>query len=118
MSQGQTASLYCEFNNFADLTPLVGFLFRVERAHPVPTFALILQREQDGSQANFGGVGEPSPLWTFDRTDTQPAIRAPEEDLRINLYGYDPGRIEHAWFEAGLRSIRYKNLGGRCRQGG
>ncbi len=43
-------------------------------------------------------------------------IRSPEDDTQINLYGYEPGRTGTVWFEAGLRSIRDKNLGGRCRQ--
>ncbi|MDQ0448646.1 hypothetical protein [Methylobacterium aerolatum] len=116
-SQGPDTTLYCEFNNFADVTPLVGFLFRIAGTGPSRSFALIVQREKDGSQRDFGGAGQPAPLWTLDTADTPPAIRAPEDDLRINLYGYDPETSGHAWFEAGLRSIRYRNLGGRCRQG-
>jgi hypothetical protein len=110
--------LYCEFNNFADQTPFVGFYFRVEGIPSAPAVSLLFQRERDGSQTNFGGQDGPSPQWAFDGSSSPPAIHAPEGDMQINLYGYDPREPGKIWFEAGLRSIRYKNLGGRCRQGG
>lgn len=109
--------LYCEFNNFADQTPLVGFYFRVEGVASAPAVSLLFQREQDGGQVNFEGQDGPSPHWDFDESGSPPAIHAPEGDMQINLYGYDPRKPGKVWFEAGLRSIRYKNLGGQCRQG-
>jgi hypothetical protein len=112
-----TSTLYCEFNNFADQTPLVGFYFRVEDVQPAPVVSLLFQRERDGSQAEFGGQNMPSPHWAFDDSGSPATIRAPEGDMHINLYGYDPRKPGTVWFEAGLRSIRYKNLGGRCRRG-
>ncbi|MGU3539858.1 hypothetical protein [Methylobacterium sp. A54F] len=112
-----TSTLYCEFNNFADQTPLVGFYFRIEGVQSAPVVSLLFQREQDGSQIDFGGANVPSPHWAFDGSSSPATIRAPEGDMQINLYGYDPRKPGTVWFEAGLRSIRYKNLGGRCRQG-
>ncbi|MDP4026637.1 hypothetical protein Q8W71_28930 [Methylobacterium sp. NEAU 140] len=115
-SRASTPTLYCEFTNFADQTPLVGFLFRIEGAPTAPVYALISQREQDGSRAEFGSEGTPSPRWAFDGSDSPTVIRAPEDGTRINLYDYDSEKPGTYWFEAGLRSIRYKNLGGRCRR--
>lgn len=110
------ASLFCEFTGVADPSPLVGFHFEVGTPRASPTFALVFRRERDGSQTEFGGAEGPSPVWTFDGSDSPAVIRSPEDDTQINLYGYEPGRTGTVWFEAGLRSIRDKNLGGRCRQ--
>lgn len=116
-SRTSTSTLYCEFNNFADQTPLVGFYFRVEGVQSVPVVSLLFQRERDGTQVDFGGLDVPSPQWVFDGSGSPATIRAPDGDMQINLYGSDPLKPGPVWFEAGLRSIRYKNLGGRCRRG-
>ncbi len=105
-------TLYCEFTNFADRTPLVGFYFRVEPAG----YALVFRREQDGAQEDF--VPESAPRWSLDRAADPAVLGAPDDETRINLYAYDPGRPGQVWFEAGLRSVRYRNLGGRCRHSG
>ena len=54
-------TLYCEFTNFADRTPQVGFYFLIEGTRTPPTYALIFQREKDGAQADFGGPDAPRP---------------------------------------------------------
>ncbi|WP_288588790.1 hypothetical protein [uncultured Methylobacterium sp.] len=112
----RTASLFCEFTNMADQAPRVGFYFRAVPERASPAFALVFRREQDGSQVDFGGPEAPSPLWMLDGSDSPAVLRSPEDDTRIILYGYEPGRTGTVWFEAGLRSIPYKNLGGQCRQ--
>ena len=43
-------------------------------------------------------------------------LHSPDDATTINLYDYDPNKRGVTWFEAGLRSIQYKNLGGRCRR--
>lgn len=103
-------TLYCEFTNFADRTPLVGFYFRVEAP---PAYALVFRREQDGAQEDFGA--EAAPRWRLDGAADPAVLSAPDDGTQINLYAYDPARPGQTWFEAGLRSIRYRNLGGRCR---
>ncbi|GJD46904.1 hypothetical protein AFCDBAGC_4789 [Methylobacterium cerastii] len=108
-------TLFCAFTNFADRTPLVGFHYRIIGERSPPSYALVFQREQDGSQAEFGDQGVPSPERAFDGTEEPAVIRAPEDGMRIKLYGYKANRRGTHWFEAGLRSVRYKNLGGRCR---
>ena len=114
-SQAAGPRLFCVFTNFVDRTPLVGFHFRIAGGRNPPIYALVFQREQDGSQVEFGGPGVPSPEWAFDGTEDPAVIRDPEDGMQINLYAYEPERRGTHWFEAGLRSVRYKNLGGRCR---
>jgi hypothetical protein len=115
--KAEEPKLFCVFTNFANRTPLVGFHFRIDCAHTAPVYALIFRRESDGSQVDFGSQGVPSPEWTSDGTEDPAVIQAPEDGMQINLYGYEPGRRGTHWFAAGLRSICYKNLGGRCRVG-
>ena len=111
-------TLYCEFTNFADRTPLVGFYFLIETTTTPPVYALIFQREKDGSQADFGEGNTPRPAWRLDGSDSPAVLRSPDEAIAINLYDDDTGHHGAAWFEAGLRSIQYKNLGGKCRRSG
>ncbi len=106
-------TLYCEFTNFADRTPLVGFYFTIEGDGQKPVYAQVFQREQDGTQEDFG-TG-PRPAWSFDDTQSPAVIHAPDDAMQINLYDYDPKKPGSNWFEAGLRSVRYRNLGGKCR---
>lgn len=113
----QRQTLYCEFNNFADLTPLVGFYFRKEGGRQSSTYTLIFRREQDGSQINAGGPELSAEPWAVDGSGDSVALRSPDDETAINLYGDDTPTRDRGWFEAGLRSIRYKNLGGRCRHG-
>ncbi|MGU3539817.1 hypothetical protein [Methylobacterium sp. A54F] len=59
-------TLYCEFTNFADQTPLVGFYFRIEGSPMASVYALLLQREWEGSQARaFSTICES--LWQGER---------------------------------------------------
>lgn len=113
----RTPTLYCEFNNFADRTPLVGFHFRREGDRQVPTYTLIDRRDVDGSRIAAGGSGLSARPWTFERSGGSASLTSPDDDTAINLYGDDPDGPGTGWFEAGLRSIRYRNLGGRCRHG-
>lgn len=109
-------TLYCEFTNFADRTPLVGFYFSIEEERPSVVYAQIFQRERDGEQSDFGGPDAPRPEWTFDGSANPALLQAPGDDTQINLYDYDTKKPGVNWYEAGLRSIRYRNLGGKCRR--
>lgn len=108
--------LYCEFTNFADRSPLVGFYFEIDESQAPPSYALVFQREQDGTQLDFDGVGTPRPKWVFDASQSPAIISAPDDETTINVYDDDPAKPGLNWFEAGLRSIRYRNLGGKCRR--
>lgn len=109
-------TLYCEFTNFADRNPLVGFYFEIDESQALPTYALVFQREQDGTQTDFDGVGTPRPNWVFDASQSPAILSAPDDETTINVYDDDPAKPGANWFEAGLRSIRYRNLGGKCRR--
>ncbi len=116
-SSDRHATLYCEFTNFADRTPLVGFYFLNEGTAELPKYALIFQREKDGQQTDFSGETTPRPEWKFDGSESPAVMHSPDDAIAINLYNYDSSKIGTTWFEAGLRSIYYRNLGGKCRNG-
>jgi hypothetical protein len=109
--------LYCEFYNFVGRAPKVGFTFAVAHKGEAPAFTQINQIEADGTRTTFGGDGTPPPRWTFE-TGSPPILVSPDDAIRIVLYGYEGAKSSSAWFEAGLRSIQYLNLDGKCRRSG
>lgn len=111
-------TLCCEFTNFADRNPRVGFYFAIEDGRQPPVYAQIFRRERDGAQTDFGADGSPRPEWRFEGAENPAVLRSPDDGTAINLHDYDPGKTGTTWFEAGLRSIRYLNLGGKCRRSG
>jgi hypothetical protein len=114
-SKGAVPTLYCEFTNFADRTPLVGFYFTIDGDPPKPVYSQIFQREQDGTSDDFGGPTAPRPQWSFNGEENPAVLHSPDDSMQINLYAYEPKKPGSNWFEAGLRSVRYRNLGGKCR---
>lgn len=113
--QERQPTLYCEFTNFADRNPRVGFYFAIERRDGSPVYAQIFRREADGTQIDYGTDGARRPAWAFDGSDNPATFASPEDETVILVYDYDPKRAGAPWFEAGLRSNEYKNLGGKCR---
>ena len=111
----QPPTLYCEFYNFVGRTPKVGFTFTMRPDATAPVFAQVNQIEADGSRTAFGAEAPP-PVWGFDGSDSPAVLTAPDGAIRINLYAYDAARRGTTWFEAGLRSVQYLNLDGKCRQ--
>ena len=110
-------TLYCEFYNFVGRAPKVGFTFSTSRANEAPAFAQVNQIEADGTRTAFDADSEPSRNWTFEAGDP-PNLVSPADAIRILLYGYEGTTSAGTWFEAGLRSIQYLNLDGKCRRGG
>ncbi|MCJ2081275.1 hypothetical protein [Methylobacterium sp. J-090] len=110
-------TLYCEFYNFVGRAPKVGFTFAVARTGDAPTFTQVNQIEADGTRIAFGGDGAAPPRWTFE-AETPPNLVSPDDAIRIVLYGYEGTKSAGTWFEAGLRSIQYLNLDGKCRRYG
>ena len=110
-------TLYCEFYNFVGRAPKVGFTFAIARTGEAQSFTQVNQIEADGTRTVFGGDGTQSPDWTF-AAEEPPSLVSPDEAIRIVLYGYDGAKPVGTWFEAGLRSIQYLNLDGKCRRGG
>jgi hypothetical protein len=111
--------LYCEFYNFVGRAPKVGFTFGIGSApgSTIPVFTETDQIEADGTRATFGEAA-PAPIWSFTAVEDPAVLTSPDGAIRINLYGYDPARRGTKWFEAGLRSVQYLNLDGKCRQSG
>jgi hypothetical protein len=112
-----TPTLYCEFYNFVGRSPKVGFTFALPVAVGTSAFSQINQIEGDGTRTLFASEGGPPPLWTFE-VGTPPTLISPDDAIRIVLYGYEGTKSAGAWFEAGLRSIQYLNLDGKCRRSG
>jgi len=120
-------TLYCEFYNFVGRSPKVGFTFALSGAAAAPRVTQLNQIESDGTRTAFESEGIAAPLWTFE-AGAPPTLVSPGEAIRILLYGYEgtesakaqfgEARSASAWFEAGLRSIQYLNLDGKCRRSG
>lgn len=113
-SSGRHATLYCDLTNFADRTPPVGFYFLNEGTTELPRYALVFQREKDGRQTDFSGEATPRPKWKFDGSGSPAVIHSSDDAVAINLYNFDPIKTGTIWFGVGLRSIYYRNLGGKC----
>ncbi|MCJ2036699.1 hypothetical protein [Methylobacterium sp. J-068] len=114
--------LYCEFYNFVGRAPKVGFTFGMVSGgrgagNAAPVFTQTDQIEADGTRAGFADAGV-APVWSFTALEDPAVLTSPDGAIRINLYGYDPARRGATWFEAGLRSVQYLNLDGKCRQSG
>ena len=117
-----TPTLYCEFYNVVGRSPKVGFTFAVGGTSPTPAYAQVSQMEMDGTRADFE-PGPSRPAWGFDGSDSPATLTSPDGAIVINLYGYDPAKSGGdstkpvgGWIEAGLRSIQYLNLDGKCRR--
>ncbi len=108
-------TLYCEFYNFVGRKPKVGFYFTIAHEGVSPAYEQVFQREGDGAQTDFGTDGASRPEWAFDGSDSPATLRSPDQAIQINLYGYKPV-AGTTWFEAGLRSVQYLNLDGKCRR--
>lgn len=111
-----SATLYCEFYNFVGRAPKVGFTFARSGPDAAPVFTQVNQIGADGTRSAFG-VENPAPPWVFE-AGTPPTLVSPDDAIRIVLYGYEGTKSAGTWFEAGLRSIQYLNLDGKCRRSG
>ena len=119
--------LYCQFYVFTEQRPRLAFLFDVANTEPTPVFRQRYIAEDNGERTDYGDADTP-PVWRYDpsvdpRTisstimvpDTSQAGQH-EQDIAIQLYGYEPKRDSKAFFEASLKNIHYQNLPGKCRQ--
>ncbi|NEU12310.1 hypothetical protein G3T14_09205 [Methylobacterium sp. BTF04] len=110
------STLYCEFYDFVGRRPKVGFTFVMMPGAVAPVFTQANQIERDGTRTEFGAEA-PRPAWVFEASDSPATLTAPDGAITINIYAYDPARRDATWFEAGLRSVQYLNLDGKCRHG-
>lgn len=121
-------NLYCQFYVFTEQRPRLAFLFDVGQRDGRPVFAQLYIAEDNGARTDYDGKSEPRPEWSYDpsvdpRTisskimvpDTSQAGQH-EQDILIQLYGYEPMRDSKSFFEASLKNVHYQNLPGKCRQ--
>jgi hypothetical protein len=123
----RSLQLYCQFYVFTEQRPRVGFLFAVEGDGARPAFRQLYVAEDNGERTDFDGDDRPE--WRLERDARPPRIVSRitvpdasqaarhEEDIAIEMYGYEPGRDSTQWFEASLKNVHYQNLPGKCRQG-
>lgn len=121
-------SLYCQFYVFVEQRPRLAFLFDVGQRDGRPVFSQRYIAEDNGERTDYDGKTEPRPEWSYDaavdpRTisskimvpDTSQAGQH-QQDILIQLYGYEPMRDSKSFFEASLKNVHYQNLPGKCRQ--
>lgn len=104
--------LGCAFYDAESRIPKVEFTFAVTGTPAA--YVPIDQREVDGAHGGFGSADVPRPAWTFDGSGDPATLTSPDGSIGIKLYAYRP-KAGTTWFEAGLRSVRYRNLDGQCR---
>lgn len=119
-------TLYCQFYVFVESQPFVAFLFELDRREP-PRFSQLYVAKANGERTDYDGETTPRPTWTLDRSADPARISArttvpstgptgvAEEDIAIQIYGFDPAAKGQRWFEASLKSVYYQNLPGKCR---
>lgn len=123
----KTTSLYCQFYVFVESRPFVAFLF--ERAPDErPVYAQVYVVKADGDRTDYSAETGARPEWRFDRAADPPRLTSRimvpdasqagvgEEDVAIEVYGFDGTGVGNVWYEASLKSVFYQNLPGKCRQ--
>jgi hypothetical protein len=111
-----TPSLNCWFYDFTHVRIVVGFDFAVtlSKGKP-PRFDEQAEGSGDGEKTTFDSNQRPTWPYSHDEDGT-PTITSPDGATRIVLYGLKLGTGGVFLIEAGVRSNRYRNLGGQCRQ--
>ena len=111
-----TPSLDCAFHDMMRTHAVVSYYFDVvvtgEKEARFFERAIVAE---NGTRTNFSG--DDRPAWTYGLDgDGKPMITSPDGNERIVLYGLKLGAAGIWPVEAGIRSNRYRNLGGECRQ--
>lgn len=122
-----TVSLYCQFYVFVESRPFVAFLFdKADDERPV--YDQVYVAKADGDRTDYNAATGGQPEWRFDAKAEPPRLSARiavpntsqagigEEDIAIEVYGFDGTRTGNVWYEASLKSVYYQNLPGKCRQ--
>lgn len=117
--------LYCVFFRLSGKEPRVEFLFNVDREERLH-FRQLYLIELNGSERSVDAKQPPFPEWAFDgsvhpsqlsseiRVVDNTAAGFHQEPITISIYDYEPATAARQEFEAGLKSIHYQNLAGRC----
>ncbi|RXF73705.1 hypothetical protein [Hansschlegelia zhihuaiae] len=122
----QTA-LYCQFYVFVESRPFVAFL--LEQAPDDPAlYRQVYVAKADGDRTDYNALAGRRPEWRLDQTADPPRLDARvsvpdssqaglgEQEIAIELRGFDAARAGDAWTEASLKSVYYQNLPGKCRR--
>ena len=117
--------LHCVLIRFTG-EPRLSFLFDISQVGNELRFDQLYLVEISGSDKTV--KQPPFPEWRFDAS-AEPARLESEisvfdnsaagshtEKITIELYDYHPEKSNREWIEAGLKSIQYQNLSGRCQQ--
>lgn len=109
-------SLDCAFHDMMRTHAVVSYYFDVDvRENDASRFYERAIVAENGTRTNFSG--DRRPIWTYGLDgDGKPMITSPDGTERIVLYGLKLGTAGIWPVEAGIRSNRYRNLGGECRQ--
>ena len=120
--------LTCIFYKFTIQRPTLEFAFDIEGTLDDPRFAQRYVATSNGSERQVDVKNEPYPVWQFDPATEPKRLKAEisvldtslagqhTEPVTIELYSYNPRTISPEWFEAGIKSVHYQNLPGKCRQ--
>lgn len=124
----KSLQLYCQFYVFTEQRPRLALQFEVGSKDGAPVFSQLYLAEDNGARTDYDGKETPRPQWAYD-PGVEPkritsSIKIPDssqsgfhdEDIAIELYGYQPERDLRAFFEASLKNIHFQNLPGKCRQ--
>lgn len=127
-AKADSLKLYCQFYVFTEQRPRLALYFDVGSRDGKPVFSQLYLAEDNGQRTDYDGASEPRPEWAYDPLPEPKTIASKvmipdtsqagqhEEDIVIELYGYEPGRDAKAFFEASLKNVHYQNLPGKCRQ--
>jgi hypothetical protein len=125
-AEPRKAGLYCQFYVFVESRPFVAFQF--ELADEPSTYRQLYVAKADGDTTDYNAELGRQPEWRLDAKGDPPRLEGRvtvpaatqtgvgEEDIAIELRGFDPSREGRAWSEASLKSVYYQNLPGKCRQ--
>jgi hypothetical protein len=121
------AALYCQFYVFVESRPFVAFM--LEQAPDDPAlYRQIYVAKADGDRTDYNALAGRRPEWRLDQAANPPRLDARvivpdssqaglgEQEIAIELRGFDVARAGDAWSEASLKSVYYQNLPGKCRR--
>lgn len=120
-------SLYCQFYVFVESRPFVAFLLEQNPDDPA-RYRQVYVAKADGDQTDYNVIAGREPEWRLDRSVEPPRLDSRvfvpdpspagigEQDIAIELRGFDPAEASGSWREASLKSVYYQNLPGKCRQ--
>jgi len=117
--------LYCIFFRLSGKEPRLELLFNVDREDRL-RFRHLYSIELNGSQRTVDAKEPPFPEWAFDTSENPSRLSSEirvvdntaagfhQEPITVEIYDYEPATVARREFEAGLKSVYFQNLAGRC----